>query len=120
MDENQGLDVVVDFDTAVEKPKMISLKEQRTRNRNRSIAKRVKRRIKNPPQVQAMAKPLGNKDFGIPFRGKDKFAGTLSANAGFVTDETRINEDTGRKEQFKRYTFFDRNKYNGNGTLKED
>ena len=54
--------------TEQEKPKMISLKEQLRRNRMR-LAKKQHARKGKPFSMPTIR--LGNKDYGVPFRGKD-------------------------------------------------
>lgn len=83
------------------KPVMISLAEQLKRDRFRLRAKQEKRKGK-PFRMPIIR--LGNKDFGVPYRGKDTFSGM------FKKFEDRFV-----------YGFvyvYDNNKYNANGTLK--
>ena len=95
----------------VEKPKMVSLKEQLVLNRNRLVNKVMKRRMKNYTVPVAMVN-TGNKDHGIPFKGKDKFSGQ---NRKFADRSIKDYETEGITRLF----VYDNSKYTGSGKLKE-
>ena len=96
---------------AVEKPVMLSLKDQLAVERNRTLKKIMLRRIKaGMQQPTNMVRP-GNKDFGCPYTGKDKFSGQRRKF------EDRI--DYAEEGNVHRLYYADNNKYNGDGTLKD-
>lgn len=96
---------------AVEKPVMVSLKEQMSADRNRTLNKIMLRRIKaGMKQPTVMVRP-GNKDFGCPYSGKDRFSGQ---NRKFA-DRIEYAEEG----NVHRLYYADNNKYNGDGTLKD-
>ena len=95
-----------------EKPKMISLKEQLKRDLERKHKKFYLRAIKRKPRVQEVV--TGNKDSGIPYRGKDRFSGMFKKFA----DRSIKGFDPEQPEVIRVFVY-DNNKYNGNGTLKD-
>jgi epoxyqueuosine reductase QueG len=107
--ENE-LDVIVEF----EKPKMISLAEQRKRDKERQFAKIMTRRMKNPPTQRVAPIVLGNKNSGVPFTGKDRFSGQNLKFADRV-----VKNHNGLNNGVDRVFVFDNNKYDGQGKLKD-
>lgn len=102
--------------TEQEKPKMISLKEQIYRDRLRMKLKQGERKGKLPamPFIR-----MGNKDYGIPYHGKDTFSGMFKKFADRFIDEWEMENEDGSMRTVKRVFVYDNNKYNGNGTLKD-
>lgn len=95
-----------------QKPKMITLKEQLKRDRERKTKKFYLRAMKRKPRVQEAT--IGNKDFGIPYRGKDRFSGQFKKFA----DRTIKGFDPEQPDVIRLFVY-DNNKYNGNGSLKD-
>ena len=99
------------------KPKMISLKDQLANDRVRQMNKIMRRRIKaGVKQPTSMVRP-GNKDFGCPYSGKDKFSGQGRKFEDRIERGFRTEND--EKVVIHRLWYADNNKYNGDGTLKD-
>ena len=97
--------------TEQEKPRMISLKEQIYRDRLRLKLKQGERKGK---PIQMPFIPAGNKDFGVPYHGKDTFSGMFKKFA----DRTIKGYDPEQPEVIRLFVY-DNNKYNADGTLKD-
>ena len=100
----------------VEKPKMISLKEQLKRDTDRKTKKFFLRAMKRKPRVQETN--IGNKDFGIPYKGKDRFSGQRKKEGDRIIREWVQEDEDGTTRVVNRLFVYDNNKYNGDGSLK--
>jgi hypothetical protein len=73
--------------------KQKSVKQSITDARQKMISKKIKRAVKSGKfnqQAQGTPVRLGNKDFGIPYSGKDKFSGQFRK----FDDRASFDEDT--------------------------
>lgn len=96
----------------VKKPSMISLKDQLRLSRNRLLTKIMKRRMKHGvKQKNPGFIPFGNKDYGVPYTGKDRYSGQFRKFAERI--------EYAEEGNVHRLHYADNNKYNGNGTLKD-
>jgi len=100
-----------DDPTEATKPVMLSLKDQLAVERNRMMKKIMLRRIKAGMQRPTNMVRPGNKDFGCPYTGKDKFSGQRRKF------EDRI--EYAEEGNVHRLYYADNNKYNGDGSLKD-
>lgn len=98
---------------------MISLKEQRKRDQFRKQNKKALRMMKqeNKPVVSKQLITAGNKDHGIPFRGKDRYSGQLKKFGDRVYEEDVLDSEGKVIGTRKRLLVYDNNKYNPNGSL---
>lgn len=90
--------------------KMVSFKDQRIRENARKVGKVMRRNAKNPRLPAVPVIVHGNKDRGVPFKGKDRFSGQLRKFA----DRSELMENG-----HIRLHYADNNKYNGDGSLKD-
>jgi hypothetical protein len=100
----------------MDKPKMISLKEQISRDRIRLKLKQGERKGKpfHMPFIR-----IGNKDFGVPYHGKDTFSGMFKKFADRYIPDWEVEDEDGTKRVVQRVFVYDNNKYNADGTLKD-
>lgn len=100
---------------------MIDFKEQRKCEFKRKMDKKIMRYARRMKKVEDSVPELnvrfGNKDFGVPFHGKDTFSGQRKKMADRIYEE-EVERD-GETIVINRLLVYVNNKYNGDGTLKE-
>jgi hypothetical protein len=95
---------------------MISLKAQLENQHSRLMRKIVGRRIKAGVKQPVGMVNTGNRDHGIPYKGKDKYSGQFRQFADRILmfdSKDKFGRD------IHRLHYADNNKYNGNGTLRD-